>query len=281
MLRPLSYDILALIIPILIGAMMFWCGRSLRRFPRILEIGLIVLAVAIVIGGAASLAGYLPDRINWFIWQVGGGTILLSWVAIFLLGIAWASQNHRLSHRFLATLVALGGCLVLIEGSGRLWWRYATSDLWENTPDVFGLMRQSSGMTCSPTAAAMLLHLYGIQASEGEMAYLAGTSLFGSDAFGMAHALREKVRPYGWQVYAGHTTYEECFQRKQPFVAHVEGKSTGHAILVVKVSEETMVIIDPSEGSPRLMARSDFQEIWDKTIVRIDQPEKDGGPAIQ
>src|SRR5262249_15792566 len=63
MLRPLVLDILNLLVPPCVGALLLWGGRSLRRLPRALRVGSVVLAVAVVAGGAASLAGLLPDRV--------------------------------------------------------------------------------------------------------------------------------------------------------------------------------------------------------------------------
>src|SRR5205814_8174959 len=111
-------------------------------------------------------------------------------------------------------------------------------------------------------------------ASEGEMAYLAGTSLFGSAAPAMARALDAKVRPHGWSAHAGHADYDDCLRRGEPFVAHVRGRNTGHAVLVEQVSEDGVRIVDPIEGQPRAMPRAEFESIWDGTVVRID---RDGG----
>jgi hypothetical protein len=274
MLRPLALDVLALLLPLGLGALAFWGGRSLCRWPGWLQLGLVVLAVGVVAGGAASFAGLLPDEVDQWVSRLGGGTMLVSWVALFLLGAAWAAPNRRFSTGFLACLVAVAGGLLAIEGSGPLWWRFGAPELWQNVPDSEGGMRQSSGLTCSPTAAAMLLHRYGIPASEGEMAYLAGTSLFGSDAPAMARALDAKVRPLGRRAHAGHADYDDCVRRGEPFLAHVQGRTTGHAVLVERMSEDGVQIVDPADGQPRPMPRAEFEQLWDGTVVRVD---RDGG----
>jgi hypothetical protein len=271
MLRPLVLDILALLVPACVGALTFWGGRSLRRLPRVLQVGSVVLAVAVVAGGAASLAGLLPDRVGQLVSLAGGGTVLLSWAALLLLGIAWAAPDRCLSTAFLACLAALAGCLLVIESSGPLWWRFCAPELWQNTPDAHGNLLQSSGTTCAPAAAAMLLHRYGIPASEGEMAYLAGTSLFGSDAHALARALDAKVRPHGWRASAGHADYEECVRRGEPFVAHVRGPSFGHAVLVERASRDGVQVVDPVEGKPGRMSRDEFKRAWDGTVIRVDR----------
>lgn len=271
MLRPLVFDILALVLPLFLGALAFWGGRSLRRLPGGLRVCFVGFAVVIVAGGAVSLAGLLPDAVGRLVSWVGGGTVLLSWAALLLLGVAWSAPGRRLSGGFLTGLAAVAGCLLLIEGSGPLWWRFAAPELWQNTPDSQGYLRQSSGLTCSPAAAAMLLRRHGIEASEGEMAYLAGTSLFGSDAYAMGRALSRKVRPHGWRAYAGHMSYEECVRRGEPFLAHVWGPDLGHAVLVERISREEVRIVDPLEGRPKRMPRGDFERVWDGTVVTVDR----------
>jgi uncharacterized protein len=181
------------------------------------------------------------------------------------------APNRRFSTGFLTCLAAIAGGLLFIESSGPLWWRFATPELYLNVPDSQGRLRQSSGLTCSPAAAAMLLHRYGIRASEGEMAYLAGTSLFGSDAPGMARALNEKVRPNGWKAFSGHASYDQSVWRGVPFLAHVQRADLGHAVLVEQVAPDGVRIIDPLEGESKQMSRAGFEQIWDGTVVWIDR----------
>jgi hypothetical protein len=254
-----------------LGALAFWGGRFFRRLPAAVRLGLVTGAVVCVVGGAAALAGVLPDGVGRVVSLVGGGTVLLAWVALLLLGAAWAAPDRRLSSGFLACLAALAGGLLLIEGSGPLWWRFGAPGLWQNAPDADGRLRQSSGLTCSPAAAAMLLHRYSVPASEGEMAYLAGTSLFGSDAPAMARALGAKVRPHGWAAHAGRAGYEDCVRWGGPFLAHVRGPDLGHAVLVEEASEDSLRITDPLDGRPRRMSRGEFERVWDGTVIRIDR----------
>ncbi|MBY0231583.1 MAG: hypothetical protein K2W96_20040, partial [Gemmataceae bacterium] len=123
---------------------------------------------------------------------------------------------------------------------------------------------QTSGTTCGPAAAAMLLRRYGIEAGEGEMAYLAGTSLFGSDAHALARALEAKA---GLRAQGGRTRWEA--RQGAPFIAHVRGASLGHAVLVERLDERGATITDPAGGGTRRMARGEFERAWDGTAVWI------------
>jgi len=129
-------------------------------------------------------------------------------------------------------------------------------------------LRQTTGMTCEPTAAVMLLHAAGVKASEGEMAYRAGTSLFGTDAHSVAAAVSEKVRPLGLRAEAAVTTYDESLRRGRPAVVHVYPPgSSGHAVFVEAFTVDGVVMIDPADGKRYAVPRDVFQQIWDGTAV--------------
>jgi ABC-type bacteriocin/lantibiotic exporter with double-glycine peptidase domain len=182
--------------------------------------------------------------------------------------VVWSVPNRSLSSGFLGCLVALAGCLLLIEASGRLWWRFCAPGAWQRSADAKGRLQQSSGFTCSP-AAVMLLHRHGIPSSEGEMAYLAGTSLFGTDALATTRALQRKARPHGWQARVVHADYEACAGLEAPFLAHVSGPALGHALLVERAGPDLVEVLDPLDGSRRKMSRAGFERVWDGTAIYL------------
>lgn len=259
------FDVLA---PLIVGAALFFIGRSLQRLPRAVRIGLLASAIAIVAVGAAALGGMLPTAVGPALSWIGGATVLLALAALLLLGVAWSAPGRSFSSGFLAALAMLAGCLIAIEMGGRLCWRYGDPESWQRVADADGRLRQSSGLTCSPTAAVMLLHRHGITASEGQMAYLARTSLFGSDAHAMARALTNLVESRGWQAQVVMGDYETCLRGGGPFIAHVN-VSGGHALLVESVGPEQVEVVDPLDGKPHSIPRAEFERIWDGTMIRI------------
>jgi hypothetical protein len=235
---------------------------------------LVVVAIGIVAVGGLTLAHVIPPDVGFWVSRIGGATVLLAWVAQFLVGIVWDTTGRSFSASFLVVLTLLAGCLIAVESSGRLWFRYRETELWQRYPDPNGVLQQSSGASCSPTAAAMLLHRHGIKASEGELAYLAGTSLFGTDAPSIANALRLKLEDRGWQVVARHMSYDDCVSLGVPFIAHVAGSSSGHALLVERAVPDHVQIVDPAEGKRIWMLRAAFEKIWDGTgIYLVKNPE--------
>jgi hypothetical protein len=116
----------------------------------------------------------------------------------------------------------------------------------------------------------MLLHQYGITAGEGEMAYHANTSLFGTDEHAMARALNAKVRGRGWQAIVEAADYEACVRQGGQLITHVCPPGVGeHAIFVKQARPDVVAIIDPLDGELEHMPRAEFEAIWYGTLVRI------------
>lgn len=269
MLRPLALDLAAFLLPGVLCVGLFLLGTRFRRWPRAVRAAAIVLAVAAVGLGVASAYRLLPMRYERIGFQLGGLTCVLCWVACFLLGCVWSVPGRSMSSGFIVSIAVVALLLAEIESSGRLWWRFAEPKAWKRVPDSSHLLQQSSATTCSATAATMLLGLAGIPASEGEMAYLSGTSLLGADAQGMSLALDEKAAAHGWRVEAGPTTYDECVRRGGPFIAHVKGRNTGHAVVVYAAVPEGVIILDPANGRAHAEDREVFEPDWDGTAIRL------------
>lgn len=270
-MRPVWLDVIDVVVPVLIGIVLFVAGRMQRRLPMALRVLLVTVAIGIVVVGALTLGHVMPPQVGFWVSRIGGASVLLAWVAQFLVGMVWDTQGRSFSPTFLVLLSIIAGCLVAVESSGRLWFRYRESALFDRYPDPEGMLQQSSGASCSPTAAAMMLHRYGIKASEGEMAYLAGTSLFGTDAPSIARALRLKLDDQGWHVVARHMSYDECVQLGAPFIAHVAGSTSGHALLVERAVPDHVQIVDPAEGKRIWMLKAEFLRIWDGTAIYLEK----------
>ena len=269
MLRPLQTDILHTAIPLVVGLAMFCVGRLVLNGPRGLSSGVIGLGLVALFCGAGSLTPWLPPQLAVWISLIGGATILLCWTALLILGFIWSAPRKSLSPTFLACLATLASLVLLIECSGWVLWRYFMTDMWDRTANAEGYLRQSNGLTCSPAAAVMLLHYHGIKAGEGEMAYLAGTSVFGTEVHAMAEALSAKLEDRGWRAVAGVREYADCLHRQKPFIAHIHTELGGHAVFVLKIDSHGVIVIDPVEGQRIAFPREIFKEVWDGTVVEI------------
>jgi ABC-type bacteriocin/lantibiotic exporter with double-glycine peptidase domain len=189
---------------------------------------------------------------------------------MLLLGVVMSAPGRSTSTGFLRTLACLAALIILLTTGGRLWWRLVSETPWHNTPDSSGGLKQSTGWTCSPAVAAMLLHHHGVATSEGEMAYLANTSYLGTDVRSIAWAISEKGRPHGLTAHVEGADYASCLARPTPFLAwiHVPGLG-GHAICIVHAGADTVDVIDPRFGHRQKLERAQVQPIWDNRIVVV------------
>src|SRR5262249_29827970 len=127
------------------------------------------------------------------------------------------------------------------------------------------------GQTCSPAAAAMLLRHYGIDASEGEMAYLARTSLLGTEVQALARALTHKIKDKGWSAAVRTMDYESCITLKKPFIPHVWVPGLGgHAILVESLGQDSVIAVDPRFGQRSEISRPEFEAQWEGIVIAIE-----------
>lgn len=270
MFRPLAVDLLFVILPLFLAVAMFAWGRVAWHGPRFMQLLLVGSAIALIAIIALTLSKALPFDIRPLLYILGGGTVLLSLASLILLGFVWSVPGRSFSSAFLVVLSLIAGCLILIESSGPILWRFGGEKQWQRFADDSGCLRQTSSLTCGPTAAVMLLHQYGIPASEGEMAYLANTSPFGSDAWSLARALDRKVASHGMRAEVLFTDYDACLKRGQPFLAHVHRSSTGgHGILVESMTPDFATIIDPADGLRSQEPRERFIKEWDSTAIYL------------
>ncbi len=268
-MRPLVADVGGFLLPVAAGVLLFRIGRGFRHWPWLVRGVIVLVALAALSLALSSAFRFAPAGVEDVAFVLGGMTTLLCWVAVFLLGVVWGVPGRSTSSTFLGLIAGVALVVIAIESSGRLWWRFISPDIWDRTADSTGLLEQSSGLTCSPASAVMLLHQHGVPAGEGEMAYLAGTSPLGTDAAGIMRALQEKVGSRGWRVEAGHTTFDECLRRGEPFLAHVQGRYLGHAVLVAQIAPDEVTIFDPASGQAGTLNRQQFEGEWDGTAVRI------------
>ncbi|MBI3854474.1 MAG: hypothetical protein HY293_02155, partial [Planctomycetes bacterium] len=118
------------------------------------------------------------------------------------------------------------------------------------TVDEKGICLQTSGYSCSAASAAMLLHHYGVPATEKEMAELcvtrAGNSrVAGTTECGVMRGLRRKLAGQGAPVIS---TQPVDRMPTPALVAIQLGPQLSHSILVTSVEPDQVRVIDPLYG---------------------------------
>jgi hypothetical protein len=202
---------------------------------------------------------------------IGGEEILAVYAGLILIGIAWSSgRGNDLRYH----LIFAGSLLFLFLGIyvfAPIAWRFTGAQLYKNYPDRHGMIQQSTGITCAPASAAMLLYCYGVKISEGEMAERAGTNLLtGTNKYLLARAMDMAGGQKHIRADAEHLTYNSAYSLQRPFITYIFRRDIGgHAILVMKMKVDDVSTIDPRAGSVDHLNREQFEHEWSGIVIRL------------
>jgi len=266
-LQPLWLDILVLVIPIAAAVTAFLAASQTFQLPPARRLATL-LSPVLLVGGLVAYGQLSPASGAPLLARFGGIGILLPIVTVFLLGAAWGAPKRSVSSAFLGVVALIALSVIVVHSSGRLYWRTIAAEAWERFPESNGVLRQSRGFSCAPAAAAMLLHAHGIEISEGELAYRAGTSFLGTDADSLARAI-QRVLPPGLRSEVVRSVSDLDGAGDAPFVAYIGGRFAGHAIVVRPLPDGRLEIVDPAFGSVEIESREWLLSIWDRIAVRI------------
>jgi hypothetical protein len=256
-------------LPLGAGLGAFVVGRQAMWLRRPAYLALIGIAVTVVV--LAWPVNLLCDMfLGPWLFRIGGVPALAMAAGLFLLGVVCMLPNRTMRPSFVATAVALVGVFLFLQGGGRLIWRVAFAGMWSHTANTEGLLQQSTGITCAPACAVMLLHHHGVTVSEGEMAYHSATSITGTNLHALADAMAHQLdRP----ACVEWTSYDTLHARGDDFIAAVKlpWLRVPHAIYVEALTEEHAIVVDPLEGRRKHVRREEFEQWWVKReVVRMD-----------
>ena len=269
-LRPLWVDLALTLIPVACAVAAWFAGRYVARMPWRSAYSLLCVIVILVLLPLLRLVPWYRDFVDLMLHSIGGTTRFECGLALFLLGFAWSSPRKSLSPAFLGIVAGLIGFIFLTESAGRLWWRFAAPAMWANSPDANGCLVQTTGVTCSSAATAMLLHHHGIKTSEGELAYLSNTSLLGTSQYDMADGLWDPMEKKELRPTVQRMPYDEIVDRHLAFVAAVNLPDLGgHAVFIRRALPDSVEVVDPRTGAPQTMSRGEFERIWDGTALML------------
>ena len=135
-----------------------------------------------------------------------------------------------------------------------------------------GVCKQTTGFSCEAAAAVSLLHLYGIDVTEDEMARLSLITFVGAGVPGLYRGLRIAVEPKGYRVSVRRLSWNGLASVRFPFLAQVSSRfPIDHMVCVLAVTPERLLVIDPSLGK-HWLARDSFLERWRGVIVVVEPP---------
>lgn len=245
------------------GVLSLLIGRAAaNRSPKSARIFSTFAALIAILAAADH---YAPTRryLGAALSSLGGEGIVAGVAMLFLVGVA-SAPGKRYVRRWLAVVGAAFAFLVLLVFSAApLYWRWFGHTLHSNFPDADGKLQQTTGITCAPASAAMLLHQHGLRVSEGEVAEAAGSNpLIGTDEFALAAAL-ERATHGSLRGRAAFLDYTAALRLRLPFVAYVRRPGVGgHAILVTSLEATTAHTVDPLTGAAESSTLGEFEAEW-------------------
>jgi predicted double-glycine peptidase len=133
-----------------------------------------------------------------------------------------------------------------------------------------GICHQTSGYSCAPASAVMLLHCYGVASTEQEMAGLCATKsgatrMAGTSDSGILRGLRLKLGTRATPVITV-PVYERI--PVPSLVAIQLTPSLCHCILVSAVEPDQVRVLDPLYGKGSI-PRAQFERTWCKAAISV------------
>lgn len=192
---------------------------------------------------------------------------------MFLFGAGFRAARGSLLKRDL--LLVLAG-LLLVRTATLAWESMDGHARLRGRVGADGVCLQTSAYSCGPAAAASLLHLHGVAATEREMAVECATraGMGGSSECGLMLGLRRMLP--GREIRIAVCRYEEL-----PVPCLVSMRINflfGHALVVEKAGPEGVELIDPASGRTG-MTREMFEREWTGAAIYVAPDNKKPPPV--
>jgi hypothetical protein len=254
------------------GAVCLRVGMAAGRGPARVRNVAAAAGAGVAVGSAAAHYAPLRDVAGPWLLLPGGEGSLACLGTLLLLGIAGSDPRRQSSRLIPTAATAVVFLLLLTLGGSSLGWHYFGQRLRANVPDASGALQQTTGITCAPAAAAILLHRAGIRVSEGELAELANTTpLQGTAPHALARAVDRVARCRGLRGRIRRVDYSSAVRLGRPFVAFVRRPGVGgHAVCVLSANPNRVATIDPLSGTQETISREQFAAEWDPVIVWVE-----------
>lgn len=122
--------------------------------------------------------------------------------------------------------------------------------------------RQTPGL-CGPASLKMVFGYYGVSASEGEIAKVAGaTKEKGTSKAGLIKAAKH----FGFQVFSKEKSslndLRYFIKREIPVIVDWFSEDEGHYSVVVDIDKKNIILMDPSYARRRKFSLEKFLRVW-------------------
>lgn len=278
--------ILEAIITLLLGGLAF---RSGMRAGRVLvrkgatarnvfkgknAISLAFLGIYI---GLLLLALYVPQFQGLPLeWRVYGMRVTWTMMRVMLLGVcgvafivSWKTARIQVIAVALLAILGLGGFTASEHYFLSPIHAYLEDNLQPN-----GIFEQTSDSSCAPAALATILRRWGLDATESQVARLAGTSRLGTSMPQLITA----AQALGMDGLELSPTWAQMQRINRPGVLatwlYSERGRAPHAVGLVGLTEQTATIADPAFGEFYQVPKDQFERVWRQEYVPIFRPSE-------
>lgn len=127
---------------------------------------------------------------------------------------------------------------------------------------VDGVTLQGTHYTCMPASLATVFRQWGLEYTEGEVAYALRTSFQGTDRLRVPGAVRALGKRQGLEAKIINTTWEELRQLNVPVVLETFSGNIRHASVLLELGpNQTVIAGEPLSGRIE-MSTSQYTERW-------------------
>jgi hypothetical protein len=141
----------------------------------------------------------------------------------------------------------------------------------ESLPDVSvprnttGVVMQTTNYTCGPASLATVLSNFGFNATEMEIAALAGTDENGTTMYGLLQAARSKgLNATGMKISSNYL--------KSNNIVYMTVNGGAHYSVIREINNETVLLADPSLGNINI-TREEFEKEYNGYAMVVDEPK--------
>ena len=215
------------------------------------------------------LCAAMPDRFH-FLYPASDHGELAFASAFFLPGVlAGAYADTALRRILQGVMTAVVAYFVLAEP---LWFAFEGATLRQlNGATRDGVVIQTEPYTCVPAAVATVLRRWGVEATEGEVAYRLRTAFQGTHPARIPRTVRVLGQEHGLRARILSTTLDELARLDRPAILLGWSGSIRHAVALLELDDTHIAIGDPLSGAARL-PRQEFERHfrWSGLAVLIE-----------
>ena len=135
-----------------------------------------------------------------------------------------------------------------------------------------GVTLQTTTFSCAPSSIATILRTYGLEYTEGELAYALQTTTMGTDDSHIPRVIREFGKPLNLKAEFVNTSLEQLREMKKPAVLFIYAGNMRHATALLGFDDDMVVLGEPYYGIRKINIK-DFQEVtrWTRLATVISE----------